>query len=149
MPENPALATPRDQQPASEWASTTLSALDPANDIPQAPQVHSPPETPGLSMPGSFPIPKQGLVAPDIQGVASDALKTAKEYAQMASQGAQNAVQTAGGKVGGYLPTSVASYLCELEYYVLHVSMNLISSSTRWIPGGTATEDTLPGNVSK
>ena len=77
----------------------------------EQPSIHSPaPETPGVNMPGSFPIPKQGAdIAPGVQGVASGAFKATKEYVQ----GAQTAVQTAGEKVGGYLPTSVSSYLCK------------------------------------
>jgi len=78
------------------------------------PTLNPAPETPGVDMPGSFPIPKQGVdIAPGVQGVASDAFKTAKEYAQFAAQGAQTAVQSAGGKVGEYLPTNVSSYICK------------------------------------
>jgi len=100
MSSNP-ITSHDNEQPASEWAS---DILNPA------------PETPGVSMPGSFPIPKQDVdIAPGVQGAASDAFKTAKEYAQFAAQGAQTAVQSAGGKVGEYLPSSVSSYLCKLE----------------------------------
>ena len=122
MTENPSLATPHNEQPASEWASTTLSALDPTDDPSHPPEAQSLPETPGVSMPGSFPTgsPIQRLMVPDVQyvqEVATDAFKTAKQYAQNAAQGAQTAALTAGEKVGQYIPSSVASYLCTCERF--------------------------------
>jgi hypothetical protein len=156
MTGNTALATPRDEQPSSEWASTTLSALDPANDPPQPLEARSVPESPGVSMPGSFPIPKQGLlVVPDVQyvgGVASDALKSAKQYAQSAAQGAQTAVQSAGEKVGEYLPPSVTSYLCKLELFqhIPSYLTNSISLRAWWYSARSTPRRLAPfsGNVS-
>jgi hypothetical protein len=114
MTTNPSLTTSDNHDmPASEWASNTISALGQAEDTSHSQSAHSVPESPGLGMPGSFPTSKQSHI-PDVQyvqEVASGALKTATQYAQTAARGAQTAVQTAGEKVGEYLPTSVASYL--------------------------------------
>jgi len=151
MTTNPSL---NHDEPASEWASNTLSALDPAEDTSHSPNAHSVPESPGLSMPGSFPASKQGLM-PDVQYVqefASDALKTATQYAQTAARGAQTAVQTAGEKVGEYLPPSVASYLSSepggTEQEAHHNSANTVPSqetSQNYHPSTSGGVGTLPG----
>jgi len=117
MTANPALATPRAEEPASEWASSTLSALEPSSNAQssQEPGSHSAATTPGLNVPGSFPgqYPKPGAVQQDVQyakDAAWSALETARGYAQ-------NAAETA----GGYLPASVSAYL--RESYVFTTSL--------------------------
>jgi hypothetical protein len=144
MTANPSLATPDDEQPASEWASRTLSALDPAKDSSPAPVAQSAPETPGVSMPGSFPIPRQRVLLPDLEGIASDAFNTAKQYAQVAAQGAQTAVQTAGEKVGEYLPSSVASYLSSEQSGTQQEAHH---NSTQTLPSQETSQNYHPSTV--
>jgi hypothetical protein len=115
MTGNPPLTTPRDDQPASAWASSTLSAL--TSDPTLSPEEQPLPaavETPDLDIPGGFPAPKQGTVDNDANEAAIDVLGTAKQFAQNAAQSAQTVIQNAGEKVGDYLPTGVASYLRKL-----------------------------------
>lgn len=119
MPGNSSLITPRDDQPASEWASSTLSALDPTSDVKpstiEKEHINAADENPGLEIPGGFPAPK-GVAGMDTlpgKQATMDALETAKQYAQTAAQNAQTAIQSASEKVGDYLPTGVASYLRE------------------------------------
>ncbi len=117
MTGNPSLTTPRDDQPASAWASSTLSALGPTSDSSKEQPFLAAVETPDLDIPGGFPAPKQGIVETDIHSTneaAIDVLGTAKQFAQSAAQSAQTVIQNAGGKVGEYLPTGVASYLRKL-----------------------------------
>jgi hypothetical protein len=113
--DKPALATPRAEQPASEWASTTLSALDPTTEAHPPSMEKTVPTTPGVDMPGGFPGPPQGALSqPDVQyakEVAFNALETAKGYATTAAQSATTAAQSAGDTVAPYLPAAVASYL--------------------------------------
>jgi len=122
MTANPALATPRAEEPASEWASSTLSALEPSSNAQsntaesaQEPGSHSAATTPGLNVPGSFPgqYPKPGAVQQDVKyakDAAWNALETARGYAQTAAETA-----------GGYLPASVSAYL--RESYVFPTSL--------------------------
>src|SRR6266496_5536939 len=115
----PSLTLPCDEQPTSEWASSTFSALDPSNNRDSSSDDKHPPKpsqstvsTPGfVAMPGGLPLSKQGLVEKDVQYDALDVLETAEQAAQSAAHSAQIAMQTAGEKVRDYLPASITSYL--------------------------------------
>jgi len=119
---NPPLTTPRDDQPASAWASSTLSAL--TSDHTPAPKEQPAVETPDLDIPGGFPAPKQGGVETDANEAAIEVLGTAKQFAQSAAQSAQTVIQNAGEKVGDYLPTGVASYLRKLVPTIFTLKRN-------------------------
>ncbi|KAF9526173.1 hypothetical protein CPB83DRAFT_908575 [Crepidotus variabilis] len=127
---NPALATPRTEEPADQWASSTLSALDPnttTDSYVSGPHVSketqhfttgtaSTATTPGVNMPGGFPGSKSGpgIVQPDMEqmkGAALNAYETVQGYAVSAAATASTAAQSAGETVGQYLPESMKGYL--------------------------------------
>jgi hypothetical protein len=129
---NSPLVTPKTtdrlvREPASDWASSTLDALDPISSQDQFP---SNPTTPGLQIPGAFPgpYPKAIVVQQDIQYVkdtALYALQTAKSYAPASVGDVKRLIENTGETVGGYLPQSVAAYL----------------------PHHTTTDDSLPSDT--
>lgn len=101
-------------EPASDWASSTLDALDhPTSSISNIGA--SNPTTPGLHVPGAFPGPyPKSDVQQDVQYVkdtAISALQTAKEYMSTSVGDVKRLVENTGDTVGGYLPQSVTAYL--------------------------------------
>jgi len=129
------------QQPASEWASSTLSALDSetvTNDKQELHQYTAPDfgttsmsqsnskstegqmstaTTPGYEVPGAFPRhAQQNLVASGngetMKERASGIVDAAKEYVP-GQKDVMKALESAGQMVGGYIPASVENYLPE------------------------------------
>jgi hypothetical protein len=81
--------------------------------------------------------------------VAFGAFKMAKEYAQIAGQGAQTALQSAGDKVGEYLPPSMASYLCKQQYlslisYLLTLNLSSASEPAQTLPSQETSQNYHP-----
>ena len=95
MSGKPSLSLPCPEQPAPEWASSTLSALaasdrDPFSDDKSPKPSQSTVSSPGfVAMPGGLPLSEQRLPEMDVQRVALDALETAKRPASV-SEMSQN-----------------------------------------------------------
>ncbi|KAF8883901.1 hypothetical protein CPB84DRAFT_1789676 [Gymnopilus junonius] len=125
--KDPLVATVDKGEPPSEWASSTLTALGPAesksgpaeatqlsNRDPATPSstggASSTATTPGVPVPGAYPRENHvgsSSISEDahyVKDTAVHALETAKEYVVTTSE-------HVGAKVGEYLPESVASYL--------------------------------------
>ncbi|KAF8153734.1 hypothetical protein B0H34DRAFT_64962, partial [Crassisporium funariophilum] len=113
-PLTPKISTRNPGEPASEWASSTLAAIEPIAQ-PETESEYSVPTTPGYEVPGAFPGPhlKPSVVQQDaayVKEAALNALQTAKGYVPTTTE-VKKALSSAGETVGGYLPQSVAAYL--------------------------------------
>ena len=101
------------REPASEWASSTLNALEPRSYVED--QVASNATTPGLQVPGAFPEPHSKLMLQQdvlyVKDVAIGALQSAKGYVPTSVEDVKRLIENAGDTVGGYLPQSVTAYL--------------------------------------
>jgi hypothetical protein len=108
------MPTPPLVTPNSEWASSSLSALGPVSHVEG--QIDSNLSTPGLHVPGAFPLPHNNDAAiredtPYFTDAAIGALQTAKAYVPASVEEVKRLIGNAGDTVGGYLPESVAAYL--------------------------------------
>jgi hypothetical protein len=100
-------------EPASEWANSTISALDSAEPTSQPPAVTTPgPEVPGAypPTPGAAPSVNNGLSLNNVKETAKEYLHTAEQYVP-SQEDIKKAAQNAGMVVSNYLPESVAGYL--------------------------------------
>ncbi|KAF9446267.1 hypothetical protein P691DRAFT_215498 [Macrolepiota fuliginosa MF-IS2] len=95
--------------PASEWANSTLSALDTTEEVQSS-------TTPGPALPGAYPYTPSSLEpGPSFEEVKD----TAREYLYAAGQyvpsheDIKKMAQNAGSTVRGYIPNGVATYLGE------------------------------------
>ncbi|CAA7263933.1 unnamed protein product [Cyclocybe aegerita] len=128
------ISPPGSDEPASQWARSTLSALDTehTNTTGQPPSLSSnsypysvekvdrgftqhTPDSPGVKVPGAFPGASSqakdvGGNAQNVKQTALDALETAKGYAYNAGGVAKEYAQSAGQAVGEYIPPSVSAY---------------------------------------
>ncbi|KAJ3491888.1 hypothetical protein NLJ89_g11291 [Agrocybe chaxingu] len=131
---NPSLSPPSSDEPASQWARSTLSALEPTStDTTTQPAtvssksypystekiasgVQAPlTESPGSQVPGAFPGAQAETKGVEEDGqtvkrAMMDALETAKGYAYNAGGAAKDYAQSAGQAVGQYVSPSVAAY---------------------------------------